>query len=60
MVKISGLEAAQPMRPPASWIASVPSPRPGAPQAMWTSPSTPTTSAESPTTIRPLASGFSG
>ena len=59
MVKISGLEAAQPISPPASCIASVPSSRPGAPQAMWTSPSTPMTSAERPMTIRPLASGFS-
>ncbi len=41
-------------------MACVPSLRPGAPQAMWTRPSTPMTSADRPMTIRPLASGFSG
>ncbi len=61
-VKMSGRETAQPTRPPASRSASSSPapPLPGAPQPMWTSPSTPTSRAESPITIRPLASGFSG
>ena len=58
--KINGRETAQPMSPPASRMASAPCPRPGAPQAMWTSPSTPMTRADIPMTMRPLASGFSG
>lgn len=60
MAKISGFDAAQPIRPPASCMASVPSSRPGAPHAMWTWPRTPMTRAERPMTMRPLASGFSG
>ncbi|CAM5722876.1 hypothetical protein SMICM304S_07550 [Streptomyces microflavus] len=46
IMKISGLEAAQPTGPPASCMASVPSSRPGDPHAMWTWPRTPTTRAE--------------
>ncbi len=60
MVKISGLDAAQPTSPPAFCMAVVPSSRPGAPQAMCTRPSTPMTSADRPMPIRPLASGWSG
>ena len=59
--KISGVDA-RPADEPAGVPVSPACRRcaPGAPQAMWTCPSTPMTSADRPMTIRPLASGFSG
>ncbi|MFJ1733521.1 hypothetical protein [Streptomyces sp. NPDC088254] len=60
MAYVSGVAAPQPMRPPESLMACMPSLRAGAPHAMWTWPSTPMTSADRPMTMRPLASGCSG
>ena len=57
---IIGVDAAQPMIPPAALIREAPLPIVGAPQPMWTSPRMPTSSVLSPITIRPLASGSSG